>query len=183
MYNNLPNRSSALCCVGVGVTSRWLLVHTARAPSVLHSGVPNRASAVREQLGNGSAQTAYIVLRAFSQGTLVGSTKPNHRRWLCKSGVGDNDTIVRHRGVARVGRNGARSNAVCLTATTDANVNIDVAEGISCYQCRAYLTRTSASPIAETQTGSVRHEMDGIVLRPEQSRILCTSTKETNDRA
>ena len=96
--------AAALCRVGLRVTASPLVVLTVLAASAPHSSVDAIVSAVRERLGDGSAQTVYNVVRTFTDVGLVRRIEPAGRPGLYELRVGDNHHIVcrRHDAIADV---------------------------------------------------------------------------------
>ena len=65
--NASPGHAAALRRAGLRVTASRLAVLTAVAAGAPHSSVDAVVSAVRDRLGDGSAQTVYNVLRALTE--------------------------------------------------------------------------------------------------------------------
>lgn len=89
------NPAVTLRRVGLRVTASRLAAHTALAASAPHSSVDAVVSAVRERLGDGSAQIVYNMPRAFTDVGLVRRIEPAGQPGLCSLRVGDNHHIVR----------------------------------------------------------------------------------------
>jgi Fur family ferric uptake transcriptional regulator len=82
--------AAALRDAGLRVTASRLAVLTAVAAGAPHSSVDAVVSAVRDRLGDGSAQTVYNVLRALTDAGLVRRIEPAGRPGLYELRVGDN---------------------------------------------------------------------------------------------
>ena len=82
--------AAALRRAGLRVTASRLAVLTALAVEAPHTSVDAVVSAVRERLGDGSAQTVYNVLRALTDAGLVRRIEPAGRPGLYELRVGDN---------------------------------------------------------------------------------------------
>src|SRR5919206_2714947 len=82
--------AAALRRVGLRVTASRLAVLTALASSAPHTSVDAVVGAVRERLGDGSAQTVYNVLRTLTDVGLVRRIEPAGRPGLYELRVGDN---------------------------------------------------------------------------------------------
>lgn len=75
---------------GLRITASRLAVLGALAASAPHTSVERVVGAVRERLGDGSAQTVYNVLRTFTDAGLVRRIEPAGRPGLYELRVGDN---------------------------------------------------------------------------------------------
>jgi Fur family transcriptional regulator, stress-responsive regulator len=140
MGTRSPDPAAALRRAGLRVTAPRLAVLTALTAGAPHSSVDAVVSAVRDHLGDGSAQTVYNVLRTFTDVGLVRRIEPAGRPGLYELRVGDNH----HHIVCRV------CNAIvdvpcavgetpCLTAADDSGYEIDEAEVVfwgRCPKCR-----------------------------------------------
>jgi Fe2+ or Zn2+ uptake regulation protein len=140
MGTGSPDPAAALRRAGLRVTAPRLAVLTALTAGAPHSSVDAVVSAVRDHLGDGSAQTVYNVLRTFTDVGLVRRIEPAGRPGLYELRVGDNH----HHIVCRV------CNAIvdvpcavgetpCLTAADDSGYEIDEAEVVfwgRCPKCR-----------------------------------------------
>src|SRR5919108_4464455 len=82
--------AAALRHVGLRVTASRLAVLTALAANAPHASVDGLVAAVRERLGDGSAQTVYNVLRTLTDVGLVRRIEPAGRPGLYELRVGDN---------------------------------------------------------------------------------------------
>ena len=85
-----PNPAAALRRAGLRVTASRLAVLSALAASAPHPSVDAVIAAVRERLGEVSAQTVYNVLRSFTDAGLVRRIEPAGRPGLYELRVGDN---------------------------------------------------------------------------------------------
>ncbi|MBV9283424.1 MAG: transcriptional repressor, partial [Acidimicrobiia bacterium] len=110
-----------------------------------HSSVDAVVSAVRQRLGDGSAQTVYNVLRTLTDVGLVRRIEPAGRPGLYELRVGDNHHHVVCRycdAIADV--DCAVGDTPCLTAADDSGYQIDEAEVIywgRCPDCLQQLVR------------------------------------------
>jgi Fur family transcriptional regulator, stress-responsive regulator len=133
--------AAALRDAGLRVTASRLAVLTAVAAGAPHSSVDAVVSAVRDRLGDGSAQTVYNVLRALTDAGLVRRIEPAGRPGLYELRVGDNHHHVVCRtchAIADV--DCAVGETPCLVAADDSGYAIDEAEIIfwgRCPACRA----------------------------------------------
>jgi Fur family ferric uptake transcriptional regulator len=128
--------ATALRRVGLRVTASRLAVFTALTAGAPHSSVDAVVSAVREHLGDGSAQTVYNVLRTFTDAGLVRRIEPAGRPGLYELRVGDNHHHVVCRqcdAIADVAC--AVGDTPCLTAADDSGYQIDEAEVIYWGRC------------------------------------------------
>src|SRR5215211_7406056 len=80
----------ALRRAGLRVTASRLAVLVALADNAPHASVDTVVSAVRERLGDGSAQTVYNVLPTFTDVGLVRRIEPAGQPGLYELRVGDN---------------------------------------------------------------------------------------------
>ena len=90
METGSPDAAAALRRAGLRVTASRLAVLSALAAGAPHPSVDAVVSAVRERLGDGSAQTVYNVLRTFTDVGLVRRIEPAGRPGLYELRVGDN---------------------------------------------------------------------------------------------
>ena len=140
MDNASLGRAAALRDAGLRVTASRLAVLTAVAAGAPHSSADAVVSAVRDRLGDGSAQTVYNVLRALTDAGLVRRIEPAGRPGLYELRVGDNHHHVVCRtchAIADV--DCAVGETPCLTAAHDSGYEIDEAEVIfwgRCPDCR-----------------------------------------------
>jgi Fe2+ or Zn2+ uptake regulation protein len=123
------------------VTASRLAVLTAVAAAAPHASVEVVASAVRDRLGDGSAQTVYNVLRALTGVGLVRRIEPAGRPGLYELRVGDNHHHVVCRSCDAIADVAcATGETPCLTAADNSGYEIDEAEIIfwgRCPDCRA----------------------------------------------
>lgn len=150
--------AAALRRVGLRVTTPRLAVLTALAASTSHSSVDAVVSAVRERLGDGSAQTVYNVLRTLTDVGLVRRIEPAGRPGLYELRVGDNHHhIVCRRCDAIADVDCAVGDGPCMTAADDSGYEIDEAEVIYWGRCPKCVKETPR----EEKDGRVRyHEND-----------------------
>jgi Fur family ferric uptake transcriptional regulator len=136
-----PDPAAALRRVGLRVTASRLAVLTALAASAPHSSVDAVVSAVRERLGDSSAQTVYNVLRTFTDVGLVRRIEPAGGPGLYELRVGDNHHHIVCRGCGAIADvDCAVGDTPCLTAADDSGYAIDEAEVIywgRCPECRS----------------------------------------------
>src|SRR5207302_8329898 len=137
--------------------------------------------AVRERLGDGSAQTVYNVLRTFTDVGLVRRIEPAGRPGLYELRVGDNHHhIVCRRCDAIADVACAVGDTPCLTAADDSGYAIDEAEVIYWGRCPECVAATSVSSDGRKRTRSVRHQLRSTASGPKQPRSRETShQKET----
>lgn len=174
---------AALRRVGLRVTASRLAVLTALAASAPHPSVDTIVSAVRERLGDGSAQTVYNVLRTFTDVGLVRRIEPAGRPGLYELRVGDNHHhVVCRRCGAIADVDCAVGNAPCLTAADDSGYEIDEAEVIFWGRCPACVAATSASSGGPKRTRSVRRQSGDTAFGPEHPRSRAMSHHAKNAR-
>jgi Fur family ferric uptake transcriptional regulator len=136
--------AAALRRLGLRVTASRLAVLTALAEGAHHSSVDAVVSAVRERLGDGSAQTVYNVLRTFTDVGLVRRIEPAGRPGLYELRVGDNHHhVVCRRCDAIADIACAVGDTPCLTAADDSGYVIDEAEVIYWGRCPECVKETS----------------------------------------
>lgn len=129
MDTGSPDLAAALRRVGLRVTASRLAVLSALAASAPHTSVDAVVSAVRERLGDGSAQTVYNVLRTFTKVGLVHRIEPAGRPGLYELRVGDNHHHVVCRSCGAIADVAcAVGDTPCLTAADDSGYEIDEAE-------------------------------------------------------
>ena len=136
MHTGSPEPAAALRHVGLRVTASRLAVLTALAAGVPHSSVDAVVSAVRERLGDGSAQTVYNVLRTLTDVGLVRRIEPAGRPGLYELRVGDNHHHMVCRycdAIADVAC--AVGETPCLSAADNSGYEIDEAEVIYWGRC------------------------------------------------
>ncbi len=133
--------AAALRRAGLRVTASRLAVLTAVAASAPHASVDAVASAVRDRLGDSSAQTIYNVLGALTDAGLVRRIEPAGRPGLYELRVGDNHHHIVCRTCGAVADvDCAIGETPCLTAADNSGYEIDEAEVIfwgRCPECRA----------------------------------------------
>jgi Fur family ferric uptake transcriptional regulator len=139
--------AAALRRVGLRVTAPRLAVLTALAAGAPHASVEAVVSAVRQRLGDGSAQTVYNVLRTLTDVGLVRRIEPAGRPGLYELRTGDNHHhIVCRRCGAIADVDCAVGDAPCLTAADDSGYEIDEAEVIYWGRCPACRSRSISEP-------------------------------------
>jgi Fe2+ or Zn2+ uptake regulation protein len=162
MVTGSPNPAAALRRVGLRVTASRLAVLTALATSASHSSVDAVVSAVRERLGDGSAQTVYNVLRTFTDVGLVRRIEPAGRPGLYELRVGDNHHhIVCRRCDAIADVDCVTGAAPCLTTADDSGYEVDEAEVLFWGRCPECVAATSVSSGSSTRPRSVRRQLGG----------------------
>lgn len=138
--------AAALRRVGLRVTAPRLAVLAALAARAPHASADELVSAVRERLGDGSAQTVYNVLRTFADVGLVRRIEPAGRPALYELRVGDNHHhVVCRRCGAIADVDCAVGDTPCLTAADDSGFEIDEAEVIFWGRCPTCVAATSGS--------------------------------------
>src|SRR6266508_5012367 len=171
MNNGSPDPVAALRSVGLRVTASRLAVHTALAASATHYSADAVVSAVRERLGDGSAQTVYNVLRTFTDVGLVRRIEPAGRPGLYELRIGDNHHhIVCRRCHAIADVDCAVGDTPCLTAADDSGYEIDEAEVIYWGRCPECVAATSVSSGGLKRTRSVRRQPGDTALDRRQPR-------------
>lgn len=136
----------ALRRAGLRVTASRLAVFTALAAGTPHASTDAVVSAVRERLGDGSAQTVYNVLRTLTDAGLVRRIEPAGRPGLYELRVGDNHHhIVCRRCDAIADVDCAVGETPCLTAADNSGYEIEQAEVIYWGRCPECLGATSDS--------------------------------------
>src|SRR5215210_6238640 len=139
--------AAALRRAGLRVTASRLAVLTGLAARAPHSSVDAVVSAVRERLGDGSAQTVYNVLRTFTGVGLVRRIEPAGRPGLYELRVGDNHHhLVCRRCDAIADVDCAVGDIPCLTAADDSGYEIEEAEVIYWGRCPECVAATSVAP-------------------------------------
>jgi Fur family transcriptional regulator, stress-responsive regulator len=134
------DHAAALRDAGLRVTASRLAVLTAVAAGAPHASVDAVVCAVRDRLGDGSAQTVYNVLHALAGAGLVRRIEPAGRPGLYELRVGDNHHHIVCRicdAIADV--DCAVGETPCLNAANDSGYEIDEAEVIfwgRCPDCR-----------------------------------------------
>ena len=193
MDTGSPDPAAALRRVGLRVTASRLAALTALAASAPQSSVDALVSAVRERLGDGSAQTVYNVLRTLTDVGLVRRIEPAGRPGLYELRVGDNHHhIVCRRCDAIADVDCAVGDTPCLMAADDSGYEIEEAEVIywgRCPECLAATSVSSGELKDSKRTRSVRHQPGDTALDPEQPGSRATrhqketSREEKNRRA
>ena len=154
LQNASPGPAAALRRAGLRVTASRLAVLTAVAAGAPHSSVDAVVSAVRDRLGDGSAQTVYNVLRALTDAGLVRRIEPAGRPGLYELRVGDNHHhIVCRTCHAIADVDCAVGETPCLTAANNSGYEIDEAEVIfwgRCPDCRA--TNVTCGELSEAHS-------------------------------
>src|SRR5579871_1140756 len=136
MDTGSPDPAAALRRAGLRVTAPRLAVLTALAAGAPHPSAETVVSAVRERLGDGSAQTVYNVLRTFTDAGLVRRIEPAGRPGLYELRVGDNHHhIVCRQCGAIADVECVVGEAPCLTAAEGSGYEIDEAEVIFWGRC------------------------------------------------
>jgi Fur family transcriptional regulator, stress-responsive regulator len=144
MASGSSGPAAALRRAGLRVTASRLAVLTALTAGASHSSVEAVVGAVRERLGDGSAQTVYNVLRTFTDVGLVRRIEPAGRPGLYELRVGDNHHHVVCRGCGAIADvECAVGDTPCLTAADDSGYEIDEAEVIYWGRCRECVAATS----------------------------------------
>ena len=139
--------AAALRRAGLRVTTPRLAVLTALASGGPHTSADAVVSAVRERLGDGSAQTVYNVLRTFTDVGLVRRIEPAGRPGLYELRVGDNHHHIVCRSCGAIADVAcAVGGASCLTAADDSGFDIDEAEVIFWGRCPECRSRATSEP-------------------------------------
>jgi|SRR5947209_6483415 len=147
MARGSPDPAAALRRVGLRVTASRLAVLTALATSTPHASVDALVGAVRERLGDGSAQTVYNVLRTLTDAGLVRRIEPAGRPGLYELRVGDNHHHIVCRGCEAIADvDCAVGDTPCLTAADASGYEIDEAEVIYWGRCPECVAATSILP-------------------------------------
>ena len=149
--------AAALRDIGLRVTASRLAVLGALAAGAPHASVDAIVSAVRERLGDGSAQTVYNVLRTFTDVGLVRRIEPAGRPGLYELRVGDNHHHIVCRyceDIADVAC--AVGEAPCLTASDTSGYQIDEAEVIYWGRCPRCAAADDASSDEAVRAHSMR---------------------------
>lgn len=130
------------------------------AAAAPHASVDAVVSAVRDRLGEGSAQTVYNVLRTLTDAGLVRRIEPTGRPGLYELRVGDNHHhIVCRTCHAIADVDCAVGHAPCLTAADNSGYEIHEAEVIfwgRCRECSATNNTSGERPEAHTERGAGR---------------------------
>src|ERR687887_912743 len=169
MDTGSPDPAAALRRVGLRVTASRLAVLTALGASGPHTSADAVVSAVRERLGDGSAQTVYNVLRTLTDVGLVRRIEPAGRPGLYELRVGDNHHhVVCRRCDAIADIACAVGDTPCLTAADDSGYVIDEAEVIYWGRCPECVKETSVSSDNGKRTRSLRQQPGGTPVGPAQ---------------
>jgi Fe2+ or Zn2+ uptake regulation protein len=146
MDTSAPNSAAALRRAGLRVTASRLAVLSALAAGAPHASADAVVGAVRERLGDVSAQTVYNVLRTFTDVALVRRIEPAGRPGLYELRVGDNHHhIVCRRCDAIADVDCAVGTTPCLTAADGSDYEIDEAEVIYWGRCPACVAAMSVA--------------------------------------
>jgi Fur family ferric uptake transcriptional regulator len=122
---------TALRGVNLRVTASRLAVLQALVSGAPHASVDAIVGAVRERIGDGSAQTVYNVLRTLTDAGLVRRIEPAGRPGLYELRVGDNHHHIVCRGCDAIADvDCAVGYTPCLTAADASGFQIDEAEVI-----------------------------------------------------
>jgi Fur family ferric uptake transcriptional regulator len=153
--------AAALRSVGLRVTASRLAVLTALAGTP-HSSVDVVVGAVREHLGDGSAQTVYNVLRTLTDVGLVRRIEPAGRPGLYELRVRDNHHHIVCRSCdAIVDVECAVGETPCLTAADDSGYEIEEAEIIYWGRCPECVAASGvAAPARNHENQRPREETD-----------------------
>jgi Fur family ferric uptake transcriptional regulator len=155
MDTQLLDSTAALRRAGLRVTASRLAVLRALAGAPPHVRVDALVGAVRERLGDGSAQTVYNVLRHLADAGLVRRIEPAGQPGLYELRVGDNHHHVICRSCGAIADVAcAIGEAPCLTAADDAGYEIDEAEVIYWGRCPACLAAAAESDCTATSPES-----------------------------
>jgi Fur family transcriptional regulator, stress-responsive regulator len=152
--------AAALRRVGLRVTASRLAVLRVLAESEPHTSADAIVSAVRERLGDGSAQTVYNVLRTFTEAGLVRRIEPAGRPGLYELRVGDNHHhLICRTCEAIVDVECAVGEAPCLTASDPAGYEVDEAEVVYWGRCPSCVAGAAETPADSPRTPSVGHHV------------------------
>jgi Fur family ferric uptake transcriptional regulator len=155
-----PGPAATLRRAGLRVTASRLAVLSAVAAGAPHASVDAVASAVRDRLGDGSAQTVYNVLRALTDAGLVRRIEPAGRPGLYELRVGDNHHhIVCRTCDAIADVDCAVGETPCLTVAHNSGYEIDEAEVIfwgRCPDCTAPNVTSGELSAAHSKRGAHR---------------------------
>ncbi len=175
--------AAALRRVGLRVTASRLAVLSALAAGAPHTSVDVLVGAVRERLGDSSAQTVYNVLRTFADAGLVRRIEPAGRPGLYELRVGDNHHhVVCRRCGAVADVDCAVGDTPCLTAADDSGFEIEEAEVTYWGRCPACAAATSASSGKLKVTRGAPHQPGHTSLAPVQSRLRATGHEKAQSR-
>ncbi len=155
---------------GLRVTASRLAVLRALSAGAPHSSADAIVGAVRERLGDGSAQTVYNVLRTFTDVGLVRRIEPAGRPGLYELRVGDNHHHIVCRSCGAIADvTCAVGEAPCLTAADTSGYEIDEAEVIYWGRCPTCVAaeRVSSDESSRTQNIGQHPRPDETAWRPE----------------
>jgi Fur family ferric uptake transcriptional regulator len=159
---NLERPSLALRQAGLRVTAPRLAVLGALVAGSQHASVDALVGAVRDRLGDGSAQTVYNVLRTFADAGLVRRIEPAGQPGLYELRVGDNHHHLVCRSCGAISDVAcAVGEAPCLTAADALGYEIDEAEVIYWGRCPTCVEAVSASTDARSQPPDGGHQRHG----------------------
>ncbi len=131
MASDSLDPAAALRGVHLRVTASRLAVLQALVSGLPHASADALVGAVRERLGESSAQTVYNVLRTLTEVGLVRRIEPAGRPGLYELRVGDNHHHIVCRSCDAIADvDCAVGDTPCLTAADDAGYQIDEAEVI-----------------------------------------------------
>jgi Fur family ferric uptake transcriptional regulator len=156
MDSGSPDPAADLRRAGLRVTAPRLAVLTALAERGPHASVDVIVGAVRERLGDGSAQTVYNVLRTLADVGLVRRIEPAGYPGLYELRIGDNHHhVVCRRCGAIADVDCATGHAPCLESADHSGYAIDEAEVIFWGLCPACVAAMSVSSGAGKWSQSV----------------------------
>lgn len=162
MDTGSPELATTLRRAGLRVTASRLAVLSALSAGAPHPSVDTVLSAVRERLGDGSAQTIYNVLRTFTDAGLVRRIEPAGRPGLYELRVGDNHHHVICRSCGAVADVDCAVGATpCLSAADDSGYEIDEAEVLYWGRCAACVSEASSTPGKAAGTHGAGHGQGG----------------------
>jgi Fur family ferric uptake transcriptional regulator len=170
MDSGTSDAATALRGAGLRVTASRLAVLTTLRAGAPHTSVDALVGAVRERLGDGSAQTVYNVLRTFIAAGLVRRIEPAGRPGLYELRVGDNHHHIVCRtcdAIADVAC--AVGAAPCLTAADDAGYAIDEAEVIFWGRCPACIAADAWDP--DQPAARAFHDRQHVVREEQHRRV------------
>jgi Fur family ferric uptake transcriptional regulator len=152
----------ALRRAGLRVTAPRLAVLRALADGSDHASVDALVGAVRERLGDGSAQTVYNVLRTFADAGLVRRIEPAGQPGLYELRVGDNHHHLVCRSCGAIADVACAVGAApCLTAADTSGYEIDEAEVIYWGRCPTCVEAAPAASDARAQSLDGGHQRQG----------------------
>ena len=167
--------AAALRRAGLRVTASRLAVLAALAAGAPHASVDAIVSAVRERLGDSSAQSVYNVLHTFTEVGLVRRIEPAGQPGLYELRVGDNHHhVVCRRCGAIADIACAVGDAPCLTAADDCGYEIDEAEIIFWGRCPRCIAATAVSSGGRAQADAARDPPGDAAEDPAQPPSTAT---------